>query len=68
MQIKIFDYFFDLEDYENPAKINDKTVKEIKLVEKLKKYFSISLLNVDILQNNNNFFSGEPKDESNLQY
>ena len=68
LQIKIFDYFFDLEDYENPAKINDKTVKEIKLVEKLKKYFSISLLNVDILQNNNNFFSGEPKDESNLQY
>ena len=56
LSINFLEYFYDMENYENPAKFNLQNSKEVIIDKNLSQYISISLMEVEILQDSNPIF------------
>ena len=54
--VTFLEYFFDMQEYDNPAKINFQNSKEILIDKNLTQYISISMMEVEILQDSSSLF------------
>ena len=54
--LMFLDYYFNMQDYENPAKINVQNSIDINIDKSLSQKISISLMGVEILQDQNSLF------------